>query len=404
MRVLVTTIPAYGHLMPVLRLARALIEAGHDVAVATAAGFGEVVAEAGLKHIPAGVGLAEASVQAFERHPEYGGMSERERGNRVVADVMVGVHAAALVACAADLIAWRPDVILREEGEFAAPVLAELIGVPCAEHGWGPMRPPEQLRAVADALAPIYESVGLHAPLDGGIHRWLYLDPCPDGLAPPHARDLAVRHPIRPAAGDFGGVDAPAWLSATTRPLVYITLGTVPAFNSDTDLLLTAIAACAADAEIAVDVGPGSDPAALGPQPANVHVAQLVAQGPVLGRCAVVVSNGSSGTMMGALAAGAPLLIVPNNAPSQARNAQAVRAVGAGRVLARAEVTTERVRSELLTLMSPGAHRTSAERLAAEIAGMPTPKAAVGLIEELVRTGTPIPARRHRGAFAAGSS
>jgi UDP:flavonoid glycosyltransferase YjiC (YdhE family) len=55
MRVLFTVQPAAGHLHPLVPVARALTDAGHDVAVCSAASFRPVVEALGLTHRPAGL-------------------------------------------------------------------------------------------------------------------------------------------------------------------------------------------------------------------------------------------------------------------------------------------------------------------------------------------------------------
>jgi UDP:flavonoid glycosyltransferase YjiC (YdhE family) len=87
--------------------------------------------------------------------------------------------------------------------------------------------------------------------------------------------------------------------------------------------------------------------------------------------------------MLGALAAGVPLVIVPNSSPSQLRNAQAVAVSGSGRALDRTDATVERLGSELRTVLQDRSYQTAARRVAGEIATMPTPEEVVGLIESL---------------------
>ncbi len=51
MRVLFTTQPGEGHLNPLVPLARALLAAGHEVAVACAPSFGRLVEARGLRPV-----------------------------------------------------------------------------------------------------------------------------------------------------------------------------------------------------------------------------------------------------------------------------------------------------------------------------------------------------------------
>jgi UDP:flavonoid glycosyltransferase YjiC (YdhE family) len=55
MRALFTSSPAsIGHFHPLVPLARALADAGHEVAVAAPAALAAAVAHAGFRHLPAG--------------------------------------------------------------------------------------------------------------------------------------------------------------------------------------------------------------------------------------------------------------------------------------------------------------------------------------------------------------
>ena len=60
-----------------------------------------------------------------------------------------------------------------------------------------------------------------------------------------------------------------------------------------------------------------------------MHVERFVPQADVFGHASLVVTHGGSGTTLGALAAGLPLVVVPLFA-DQPDNARRVEAVGAG--------------------------------------------------------------------------
>ena len=119
-------------------------------------------------------------------------------------------------------------------------------------------------------------------------------------------------------------------------------------------------------------VGPNGDPAALGPQPSNVHVARYIPQDHLLTHCAAVISHGGSGTFLAALAAGIPQLCVPQ-AADQFLNAEACAQCGSGLALQPGAVSTERVRSAVERLLADVAFRDAAEVVSLAIAGMPPP-------------------------------
>ncbi len=90
--------------------------------------------------------------------------------------------------------------------------------------------------------------------------------------------------------------------------------------------------------------------------------------------------------MLGALAAGLPLLCLPQGA-DQRYNADRVVAAGAGRKLLRDEVTAGSVREFVAALLGEPGYRVPADRIATEIAVMPSPAATLAEITAFMATG-----------------
>jgi UDP:flavonoid glycosyltransferase YjiC (YdhE family) len=391
LRALFLTHPGYGHFMPLVPLAQALVAADHTVAVASAEGFRDAVEATGLELIPAGIDHGECFRRAAEAQPELASQSAEERGKRVIPDVFIGRGTVATLADSPRLLAWAPDIVVREEGEFAGPLIAAMAGVPCVDHGWGPIRPSALVDLAASALEPLWAANGLTAHPRGGAYEWLYLDPCPPSLQLEPAREVAVLHHIQPQAPELTGA-APAWLGRPDgRPAIYVTLGTVSAFADDPSFFTAIIAAVADEpVDVLITLGPNGDPESFGPQPPHIHIARFVPQAAVLAHCAVAVTNGGSGATIGALAAGVPVLVVPSAAsPSQVRNAQAAKASGAGRILDRAEATAARLHDEIRLLLDDRRYMQAAQRISSEVDDMATPSALVPVIEKLAETHEP---------------
>jgi UDP:flavonoid glycosyltransferase YjiC (YdhE family) len=106
--------------------------------------------------------------------------------------------------------------------------------------------------------------------------------------------------------------------------------------------------------------------------PANARVERFVPQDDVLPGCSLVVSHGGSGSTLGALAHGLPLLLVPRGA-DQFENAEACAAVGVGRVLLPPEVSADAVAGAASALLSDPHTAARAVEIALEIATMPSP-------------------------------
>jgi len=208
----------------------------------------------------------------------------------------------------------------------------------------------------------------------------LYIDPCPPGLQSPQFADMDI-WPIRPVPGRIGPKDRipPQFLELPEAPLVYVTLGTV--FN-DPDLVRSMLDAIQdLPISIAITTGPGTDPALLGRRPANVAAASFVPQALLLPLASAVVSHTGSGTMLGALASGLPQVCLPRGA-DQFANAERVHAIGAGIRLLPDDVTPDRLRVAVSSVLDDPAYTRAATAMKSEIAAMPS---AADVLDDLVR-------------------
>jgi UDP:flavonoid glycosyltransferase YjiC (YdhE family) len=317
----------------------------------------------------------------FDEHPEARDMPTKELGDLINVELFAKKLAPAMLADSDRLLAWQPDLVVREEGEYAGPAIAALAGVPWVDHSWGPMRPSTAIDDVAPFLASLWERHGLLPDPRAGFFRWLYLDVAPPTLQFPYAADIANVRPIRPMSAP-SSVELPSWLHTLgRRPCVYVTLGTALAYDADFFRIVMS-ALQDADVDVVVTTGP-ADPAALEPVAANARVERFIPQDELLPFCAAVVSNGGAGSTMGTLAAGVPLLIVPAMPASQTRNAQAVVRCGAGRTLERDACDPDAVRREVRLLLDDPSYGQVARTIAEEIAAMPEPADLVPALEEL---------------------
>ena len=209
---------------------------------------------------------------------------------------------------------WSPSVMVCEQAELAGPIVAAALGIPNVTHAFGHPLPAARVARAGDAMRPLWEAHGLTAPPFAGTYQHLYVDMYPEALKAygnEHIPDILKRRPHDPA---------PA-AEPTELPLVYVTFGTV--FNRDLSLIATVVEGVRAlPVKVVVTLGPGNEPAALGEQPPNVHVAEYIPQADLLPRCAAVVSHAGSGTFLAALAQGLPQLVLPQ-AADQFLNASA---------------------------------------------------------------------------------
>ena len=190
----------------------------------------------------------------------------------------------------------------------------------------------------------------------------------------------AIAQPIQPATPGEREDALPRWASRLgARPVVYVTLGTVPIFNRPDGFgpLLAGLADV--DADVVVTVGTDTDPAELGPQPANIHVERWLSLAALLPRCDAVVCHAGAGTTLAALSHGLPLVLTPRGA-DQFPTAAACRAAGAARTLAPDQISPARVREVVVAVLDDAAYRDAARRIQSDIAAMPAPTEAADLL------------------------
>ena len=127
MRALFTTRPAIGGFRPLVPLARALANAGHDVAFAGAESFRPHVEACGFEMFPSGIDWTGNNLSGtFPDAPPPG------TGRLAWVTHLFRVR----TACASvpDLLAiaatWKPDVFVHDPTEFGAGLAGEILGVP----------------------------------------------------------------------------------------------------------------------------------------------------------------------------------------------------------------------------------------------------------------------------------
>ena len=367
MKVLVASVPASGHLLPLLPIARALAEGGDEVLVACGPDMAHVVEGTGLGFAPVG-------------RPEvdwFADLGARIRGNpgdglapgrinhyfvpRLFGEIGADDMIDELLATARE---FRPDLLVFETYAFAAPLAAEVLGVPAVHHLLGPMFPLELMALVDDAVSPLWRQFGCDTPGQAGVYRDVTIEVCPpslEALEVPSGRRLQLRPAPLPEASP----------PPSPRPLVYVTLGTL--FGWNLDPFRAAIDALAEEpVEVIVTVGNAQDPALLDPLPANTRVERFIPQAGLLPACAAVIHHGGCGTTFGALAHGLPQVVLPQGADNFI-NGDILARAGAAVTLLPGEVGVESIRAGVREVLGVPSYSAAARLVAAEIAGMPGP-------------------------------
>jgi UDP:flavonoid glycosyltransferase YjiC (YdhE family) len=380
-RVLFSSTAGHGHVFPLVPLAQALRDAGHDVLWAGHPSVQSLVDPAGLASAPAGLRGQEfidvvgaLRRQAFERPPV-----------QRAAFMFPAMFGAALTpAMAADLLslarAWRPDLLVHEQAELASPLVGAVLGLPSVTQSFGSAIPPAILSDAGERLRSLWREYGLEVPPYAGCYMAPFLDIFPPSIRPVPVDHIAVVQPLRPVSYTGPAEPLPFAVSGP-GPLIYLTLGTIPGSG---DTLRRAVDAVAVPgSRVLATVGPEGDPAELGTQPPNVRVVRYAPQSQVLPHCDLVVSHAGSGTFLGALGLGLPQLCLPQ-AADQFRNSDACVRAGAGIALHPDRATPAAIRDAVSALLVQQTYRTRAAALQAEIEAMPSPAEVIAVLRALV--------------------
>jgi UDP:flavonoid glycosyltransferase YjiC (YdhE family) len=379
MRMLFTTVAALGNFNPLIPLARAFQSQGHEVAFATAARFGPIIEGAGFEALPAGLDiLYNEYLLQFPPGPI---------GPTRFAEIFVdGLARPMLTDLLKIMPAWRPDLIVHEVVEFGGLTAGEILKIPHVVHnlilfGYSP----DLLDfLVGREYAAFRERHGLPPdPEYDEYFRYLYLQHVPESIAPLPASIAARSQLIRPEFPEAQAGALPAWMQRLPElPTVYVTLGTV---YNHTPGLLEGILAALGDGQynVIVTVGADRDPAELGSQPLCVHVERYLPQAAILPLCDVMVCHGGSGTLLGALAEGLPMLIIPLDG-DHFISADRLSGLGVARVLQAPEVTSQSISAGVQALLTDPAYRQRATAIREDIAAMPSPVEVARMLVERV--------------------
>jgi UDP:flavonoid glycosyltransferase YjiC (YdhE family) len=371
MRVLLSTWPAHGHVLPMMPLAQAAQRAGHDVVVASGI-EGAVEAERrGVAAWDVGPSRAEADAAFRAAVPDMGAVPPERR----MATVIGGMFGRASFERARRLVpmaeAWRPDLVVHSVTETAGAIAAARTGARHVVHGLGPLP------------AGAWDWFGAHLPelaaawdVPGLVEEILdvtYLELCPPSLQRDAVAAFTHRTLMRPSPGDDGPLP---WTAHRIESLpfertVHLTLGTL--FHGATHVFRTVLEGLRpVPANVIVTVGPGADPASLGAQPAHVLIADFAPHASLLPRCDALVTQGGAGTILAALVHGLPHLILPQGA-DQFVNADTAERAGVALQLRPDQLTPDAVTAHVTELLDDdGALRRAAERVRAEVEQMPT--------------------------------
>jgi UDP:flavonoid glycosyltransferase YjiC (YdhE family) len=368
MRVLLIASPLVGHVLPLVPLARAFRDAGHDVLFATAAEGADAVQKAGVPvdDIAPGLRVGRVFTGPLVRHPvRILRMVAGDTGTDGVGTLFAAMTARLASGAVALADDWRPDLVLHEGLAPAGALAAARRGVPAV---------------LVDALIydghRLYSAVTSH--LDGLTSRHgIDVLPAPADAVyaiPPSLVGDRRGRPMRYVPATGHGDVPPALGLSDGRPVVLVSRSTVD--DPRPDRMMSRVVEAARGADLHLIVVRPDRAVSRRPLPPNVTTTDWLPFATVMPRIAGVVTHGGAGTVMTALAAGVPQLVVPGSG-DRTLHARLVDARGAGLAVPANEITRE----VLERLVHDADLKQASCEVAAEIAAMPSPEE---LVEPLV--------------------
>jgi UDP:flavonoid glycosyltransferase YjiC (YdhE family) len=357
MRILFSAVPAHGHVLPMIPMARAALSAGHEVSLLTHGALSELADPVPV--LAAGPTFDELSAAFSARTPGHraGLRTPEDVAEFFVTTRLTSTLDPAIGAAAA----YRPDLLIAEAADEVGPLVAAQLGVPWAQHSLGIAIAQDFATATVAAVSRFCRTRSLHRS-----ERIAYLDICPVALQAEDWEPPSDRIAVRPSPFDRETNWVPPAFDEPARPTVLVTFGTM---LDDVPLLRETLEGLAAAGVNVLVTSMPARPAPLPPQSHGwAHDIGFVPLARVLSLVDVVVCAGGMGTILAVLANGLPFVGMPRF-PSQQWITKRAAELGAGIVVD----GTEGVSGAVLSLLSDGRHRRGAAAASAILAEMAEP-------------------------------
>lgn len=418
-KILILPLPAYGHVNPTLPMARELVERGEEVIYCLPDAFQPAIASTGATLLSSPL----ANLQGFRRPPLSGPVPLYwlpldgalasfqllppllKRVQVAQPDVLIydawclwGRLLARLLHLPA--VRFNTTFVLNEQlGPTFSAILAEASHMFVTPQTWAPWTggagPLTYQRAI-EHLCATYQLPPITLTNFFDHAEALNLVPIPPTFQPGIETFDERFQFIGPAMGArHEEADFPPGLHKT-RPLLYISLGTIDASDWTREFFTRCFTAFGTGErttrthtgeqpwQVLLSTGP-TDPVSLGPPPTNVLVHRSVPQLKVLAQTSVFLTHGGMNSVMEALAHGVPLVMVPQS-PEEALTAARVEELGLGILLQRTDVTAARLREAVTRLANDQQVQARCRQMRTILREGGGPRQAVEAIRQFSRT------------------
>jgi MGT family glycosyltransferase len=419
MKILIASIPASGHLNPLLSIASLLVELGHEVAVQINEDLRPAVEAAGHRFLSEIPNAQTSAGYYFDNYPER---MQKSAGMEMTGYDLVHFFARNIAAQFASLkmalYDFPADLILADSIYWGTlpmlvgprdkrPAIAHL-GVSVANIGSGkniPMRPDETPKE-REAELQLRERFMLH-PAQQAVNAALAslgcpALPCPILEAMTELPDLYLHPGIQsfeyPDSNSkvqyIGALPTPAgqpelpdwWLQVDrTKRLVLVTQGTVA--NRDLgQVIAPTLIALGGREDVTIIVTTGGQPVESIPVaiPSNARIASFLPYAQIMTQIDLLITNGGYGTVNMAISHGIPVISAGLTEDKEEISAH-VQWSGAGIDLRTNHATPNAIRHAVDEIFTRPGYRERAQQLSLEFASHDVEAELLSLIEECVR-------------------
>ena len=376
------SIPAHGHVNPTLPLVQELTARGHRIIYYETEEFREKTETAGAEFVSIEPYMPPAPENVDQlAGKDFAALIEMVAGTTISLDSRI----------AEDIAREKPALIVGDSVCFWGKLLAKKYGIPfvCStttfafnQHTAKRMKqsPGEIIRTILGMpriekamqrlrdhgypVGSFVDVIGNDTQTNTIVYTSRRFQPCSETFGENYAfvgPSVAARHPRK----------------LNTRPLVYISLGTVlhnaPRFYRRCIRALSSM-----DCDAILSIGSKVNPAQLGEIPENVHVFPRVNQLEVLASTDCFLTHCGMNSVSESLLCGVPMVLFPQHSEEEAVAGRAEE-LGAGLRLKHASVRS--IRKALENVISEQTYKEAAQAIAADFAQCGGPKEAADFIE-----------------------
>jgi UDP:flavonoid glycosyltransferase YjiC (YdhE family) len=419
--IIVCSVPAHGHITPMLAAAERFVERGDDVRLVTGTRYADKVAATGATFVP---WLAEADFDFEEfarRFPERAKLKGLRAATFDLENLLARPAKAQYETLMEVLVAQPTNAVLAEPLSFGAALLLEhhrpqrpavvmcsVIPLPIDSRDTAPFGlglPPARffnrprnaalaalnrrvLRRANQSVSDQYRHVhGKDMPgtmFDWGRRADALVQFSVPSFEYPRTDTPGNLHYIGPLSSTVSAAPLPDWWSDLdgSRPVIHVTQGTVA--NTDYDQVIAPALRALADDDVLIVVATGGRPLDTLPRlPANARAATYLPYDELLPRTAVYVTNGGYGGVQCALRYGVPIVTTGGKEDKPEVGAR-VAWSGVGRRIRSQRPSPRALRSAILDVLKQPHYRDASQLIAADITSAPGFAGLADLVDRLV--------------------